>query len=132
MITRPKNIILALCCILFIILSQVGAEAANDEQVNESITKADQWILQNLSLNESNWGMELAVDIRDLSEAINYMKDKQADSEPVNQARLWLQQQEPSNHDFAARILPFLEEGQPKTELRIHCYGPNNLTVAGD
>lgn len=128
MARKPKILTLVLVCMLFLFSYGACIWGAEPEQLNQDIDRAILWMEQNLNLNYDDWGINLAADIRNLSEAAAYLKEKRPDMELVNKTTEWLSQQETLNNDFAARILPFIQDPQEYIEVReslIMCQQPD-------
>jgi hypothetical protein len=103
-----RNYVVSIVLLLFLsMLFSTESYAATSEQINESINKGTQWLIQAQNEN-GNWGNNTKKDIIDTSEIAGFLNENLLAPLSVCRAVYWLQIQETSNNDFLARILPFM------------------------
>ena len=103
-----RNYVVSIVLLLFLsTLFSTESDAATSEQINESINKGTQWLIQAQNEN-GNWGNNTKKDIINTSEIAGFLNETSLAPLSVSRAVYWLQIQETSNNDFLARILPFM------------------------
>ncbi len=100
--------VVSIVLLLFLsMLFSTDSYAATSEQINESVNKGTQWLIQ--AQNENGyWGNNTKKDIIDTSEIAGFLDETLLAPLSVCRAVYWLKIQETSNNDFLARILPFM------------------------
>jgi prenyltransferase beta subunit len=104
---NKRNCFVTFVMLLLWALCSTVSYAATDEQINESVNKGTQWLIQAQN-PDGNWGNNTKKDILDTAEIAKYLVESGQAPLSVDRAVYWLQSQDPSNSDFSARIMPFM------------------------
>lgn len=104
---NKKSCFLTIVMLLLWALCSTVSYAATDEQINDSVNKGTQWLIQAQN-PDGNWGNNTKKDILDTAEIAKYLVESGQAPLSVGRAVYWLQSQDPSNNDFSARIMPFM------------------------
>lgn len=104
---NKRNCFVTFVMLLLWALCSTVSYAATDEQINDSVNKGTQWLIQ-VQNPDGNWGDNTKKDILDTAEIAKYLVESGQAPLSVDRAVYWLQSQDPSNNDFSARVMPFM------------------------